>query len=104
MVDRFDLEQQILDCWRITDEIPMMESQGANAADMTSLACVYEFKFKKLWATFEQMVAERQFKSDTDESKSWVCSKCGADRTKESCPNGYQAALSGECPMNGVAH
>jgi hypothetical protein len=62
MTDRFDLEQQIMDCWKITDEIPMMEEQGANVADMTSLACVYEFKFKKLWATFETMVAERQFK------------------------------------------
>ena len=62
MTDRFDLEQQILECWKITDEIPMMESQGANTADMTSLACVYEFKFKQLWATFETMVAERQFK------------------------------------------
>ncbi|CAB4221519.1 hypothetical protein UFOVP1636_346 [uncultured Caudovirales phage] len=62
MTDRFDLEQQILDCWKITDDIPMMEAQGANTADMTSLACVYEFKFKQLWATFETMVAERQFK------------------------------------------
>jgi hypothetical protein len=62
MTDRFDLEQQILDCWRITDEISMMESQGANAADMTSLACVYEYKFKRLWATFETMVHEEQFR------------------------------------------
>ena len=31
MTDRFDLEQQILDCWQITQEIPMMESQGASA-------------------------------------------------------------------------
>ena len=60
MTDRFDLEQQILECWKITDEIPMMESQGANVADMTSLACVYEFKFKKLWSIFEQMVAENK--------------------------------------------
>jgi hypothetical protein len=66
MADRFDLEQQILDCWRITDEIPMMESQGAGAADMTSLACVYEFKFKRLWETFEQMVAEKQFKGSQE--------------------------------------
>jgi hypothetical protein len=65
-MDRFDLEQQILDCWRITDEIPMMEAQGASAADMTSLACVYEYKFKRLWATFEGMVHERQFKSSED--------------------------------------
>jgi hypothetical protein len=63
MTDRFDLEQQILDCWKITDDIAMMESQGANTADMTSLVCVYEYKFKRLWATFEGMVHERQFKS-----------------------------------------
>ena len=62
MIDRFDLEQQIMDCWKITDDIAMMEAQGANTADMTSLACVYEFKFKQLWTTFETMIAERQFK------------------------------------------
>ena len=62
MTDRFDLEQQILDCWKITDDIPLLEAQGANVADMTSLACVYEFKFKQLWSTFETMIAERQFK------------------------------------------
>jgi len=56
MADRFDFEQQIMDCWRITDEIPMMEEMGANAADMTSLACVYEFKFKKLWDMFEDVI------------------------------------------------
>jgi hypothetical protein len=60
-MDRFDLEQQILDCWRITEEIPMLEEQGASAADMTSLAAVYEFKFKKLWSTFETMIAQGQF-------------------------------------------
>ena len=60
MTTRFDLEQQILDCWKITDEIPMMEEQGANTADMTSLACVYEFKFRKLWQTFEKLVHDEQ--------------------------------------------
>jgi hypothetical protein len=44
----------------------MMESQGANAADMTSLACVYEFKFKRLWETFEQMIADKQFKGSEE--------------------------------------
>lgn len=61
--DRFDLEQQILECWKITDEIPMMEEQGANVADMTSLACVYEFKFKRLWNTLEIMIEQKQFTS-----------------------------------------
>lgn len=68
-VDRFDLEEQILDCWRITDDIPMMEAQGANTADMTSLACVYEYKFKRLWETFETMVAEGQFTKRNSESE-----------------------------------
>jgi hypothetical protein len=62
MTDRFDLEQQIMECWKITDDIPLLEEQGANIADMTSLACVYEFKFKKLWDTFSKMVEEKQFK------------------------------------------
>jgi hypothetical protein len=56
-MDRFDLEKCIMDCWTITDDIPLLEEQGANTADMTSLACVYEYKFKKLWATFEELVA-----------------------------------------------
>ena len=65
-MDRFDLEQQILDCWKITDDIAMMELQGATTADMTSLACVYEYKFKRLWEIFEGMVHERQFESAED--------------------------------------
>lgn len=69
MTNRFDLEQQILDCWKITDDIAMMEQQGANTADMTSLACVYEYKFKQLWTTFETMCAERQFTDMTKKDK-----------------------------------
>ena len=63
MVDRFDLEQQIMECWSIVNDITTLESQGASATDMVSLAAVYEFKFKQLWDTFEQMVEEKQFKN-----------------------------------------
>lgn len=62
MSNRFDLEQQIIECWKITDDIPMLEQQGANVADFTSLAAVYEFKFKQLWQTFETMCDEGKFK------------------------------------------
>ena len=62
MADRFDLEHNILNCWGITDDITQLEEQGASAADMVSLACVYEYKFKKLWAVFEDMVHEGKFK------------------------------------------
>ena len=34
-----------------------------------------------------------------EESKGWVCPKCGTDRTKEACPQGYMAAVEGKCPM-----
>jgi hypothetical protein len=38
-----------------------------------------------------------------EEPRGWVCPKCGIDRTKEACPKGYNAALTGQCPMVGVA-
>jgi hypothetical protein len=38
-----------------------------------------------------------------EEPKGWVCNKCGTDRTKSVCPQGHNAALTGECPMVGVA-
>lgn len=30
------------------------------------------------------------------ETKGWVCPKCGTDRTKDVCPNGYTSV---KCPM-----
>lgn len=60
MTTRFDLEQQILECWRITDDIATLEGQGAVPADFTSLASVYEFKFSQLWETFETLIKEKQ--------------------------------------------
>lgn len=57
-ITRFDLEQQILDCWKITDDIPLLEEQGGNVADMTSLSNTYEFKFRKLWSIFEELITQ----------------------------------------------
>ncbi len=37
-----------------------------------------------------------------EEPKGWICNKCGTDRTKSVCPQGHNAALTGECPMVGV--
>lgn len=61
MVDKFDLEQQILSCWQITGDIAVLQEQGATAEDMVHLAAVYEFKFEQLWSTFEKMIRTRQF-------------------------------------------
>lgn len=38
-----------------------------------------------------------------EESKGWVCPRCGVDRTKTVCPQGYTATIEGKCPMIGVA-
>lgn len=61
MTDRFDLEQAIVQCWQITEDIPMLEDQGASTADMVSLACVYEYRFKKLWDIYETLTREEKF-------------------------------------------
>lgn len=37
------------------------------------------------------------------ESKGWVCPKCGTDRTKSQCPQGHTAAVTGHCPMTAEA-
>ena len=37
------------------------------------------------------------------EIKGWVCPRCGVDRTKTVCPQGYTATIEGKCPMIGVA-
>ena len=37
-----------------------------------------------------------------EETKGWVCPKCGTDRTKAVCPKGHYALATGDCPMVGV--
>ena len=34
-----------------------------------------------------------------EEPKGWVCPKCGVDRTKNVCPQGFGATVDGRCPM-----
>jgi hypothetical protein len=61
MPDRFDLEQAIHQCWQITNDIALLEDQGATTADMVSLATVYDYKFGQLWEIFETLVKEEKF-------------------------------------------
>ena len=39
-----------------------------------------------------------------EERKGWMCPKCGIDRTKDVCPKGDTAVLTGECPMIATAY
>jgi myosin-crossreactive antigen len=59
--DRFDFEQQLLQCWRITDDIKQV-SEGILDGDLVvddtaniliGLQHMYELKFNNLWDLFE---------------------------------------------------
>ena len=75
--DRFDFEQQILECWNITKDIktvyegvcdsspPMTEDQIGNA--LMGLETLYELKFNKLWSMFEQSVHQRSINSTKED-------------------------------------
>lgn len=65
-VDRFDLEQQIMDCWGIVDDIqtvyhasdsrPISEDEMMNA--LLGLQTIYQMKFEKLQETFSVLVQQ----------------------------------------------
>ena len=61
MPNKFELEQQLVDFWKITDEIDRIEEQGITETDRAELVRVYESKFTQLWENFNSMVTEGQF-------------------------------------------
>jgi hypothetical protein len=64
--NRFDLEQEIMECWGVTKDIQnfyyaqenLTEDQQMNY--LLGLEQIYEAKFNKLWATFEQCIRSKQ--------------------------------------------
>ena len=67
MTDRFDLEQQILKCWNITEEIELLNEQVLENSEFTKddisnyllgLKTIYELKFDKLFDQFGELVEE----------------------------------------------
>jgi hypothetical protein len=49
MKDRFDLEQEILECWKILNDLK-------ENMEINNLIDYYEQKFQILWSTFEELV------------------------------------------------
>jgi hypothetical protein len=64
---RFDLEQQILDCWGITDDLKLLAEAEGNqrlSKDQTlniliGLQELYNLKFEQMFNTFEKLVASK---------------------------------------------
>lgn len=75
--DRFDFEQQLLDCWNITKDLKtvyegicdsspaLTEDQTVNA--LMGLETLYELKFNKLWSMFENGVNQRSINSTKED-------------------------------------
>lgn len=68
MSDRFDLEQQILDCWKIVDDLKLlseyvMEDSSANTDSIANVTIgleqLYQIKFDKLFRTFEELIRDK---------------------------------------------
>ena len=60
MSNRFDFEQEIMECWKVTNDMQMYIDQGASIEDLKVLIDYYERKFQKVWDTFEHLIKERK--------------------------------------------
>ena len=72
MSDRFDLEQQILEAWKVTDDIRTVLEHGGEedmVENFNALARLSDIRFEKLWYIFEQMCAQRQFVTQQPEAE-----------------------------------
>ena len=71
MTDRFDLEQQISECWNVTNDIrhvceyvldapiePNREDKISNM--LLGIEELYNLKFQKLFSTLETLIAEKK--------------------------------------------
>lgn len=73
MSDRFDLEQQILDCWKIIDDIRLLDKnvlegkiEGGNMTQdeisnyLMGLESIYELKFSQMFNTFGDLITQKK--------------------------------------------
>lgn len=68
MSNRFDLEQQILKAWNITDDIQLLYekvmddemSKDDIANALLGILNVSNLRFEKCWSTFEEVVRSRE--------------------------------------------
>ena len=72
----FDLEQQIMDCWKVTDDIELIANHLVRELDVDAITAdtivnkyfsvkeLYEIKFDQMWKTFEKVCAEYHGKGE----------------------------------------
>lgn len=68
-INRFTLEDQILECWGVVDDLDMVYSTEALYEDQDRMMNVllgmqelYRMRFERLFDTFQQLVHEKKIK------------------------------------------
>ena len=70
---RFDLEQEIMQCWNIVDEIKLIYTYHLDKKELTEdelaniligLEKLYQIKFETLFETFEECLRKNEFNQD----------------------------------------
>jgi hypothetical protein len=68
-VDRFDLEQDIMNCWQVVDDLKTLTKRYLDGPKMTEdevanvligIESLYQIKFEQLFATFEQCIKNNE--------------------------------------------
>lgn len=67
-VKAYDLEQQIMECWHITDDVSVLTEEileGDLTKDkivnvLTGIEQLYAIRFNKLFRTYEQLLAAKK--------------------------------------------
>jgi hypothetical protein len=55
--DRFDLEQEIMQCWNVVEDLRILADRNpAIAEDLKAVAHVYEMRFDNMFNTFEVLI------------------------------------------------
>jgi hypothetical protein len=58
-MDRFDLEQQIMQCWNVVEDITLLTNlEGVKKEDYQALARIYEIKFNSMFDTFSKLIQD----------------------------------------------
>jgi hypothetical protein len=74
-IDRFDLEQEIMNCWQIKEDLDTLLHAYMDGPKMTEdevsnvilgLSSLYQLKFQKCWDTFEQLLKNGGFSNKQD--------------------------------------
>lgn len=74
--DRFDLEQDIMNCWSVVDDIKELHRCMLDRRKMTDdevsnyllgIETIYQVKFERLFETFEMLIRKNAFNDRVQE-------------------------------------